>query len=112
MHSHCSLSASSTGRVAPVTTGTSKIPFYTTKTKTTDCRDAAVGVAVSSGAVSELICTSYGLPWWITHLIQGLLDAAVGYGGWWKREPGREMAQGQTLSGLVQPLHNSIGQMM
>ena len=72
------------------------------KTKATDRRDAGVGVAVSSGAVSGLIHTSYGLAQQIMSLFQGLLDAAVGYSGQQRREPGREMAQGQTLSDLIQ----------
>ena len=80
------------------------------KTKATDGGDAGVGVAVSSGTVSGLIHTSYRLAMWITYLFQGLLGAAVDYSGQLRREPGREMAQGQTFSDLVQPLHNSIRQ--
>lgn len=36
--------------------------------------------------------------------------AALGCSGQWWREPGREMAQDLTLSGLVQPLHRSVRQ--
>lgn len=38
--------------------------------------------------------------------------AAVGGSGQWGREPGREMAQGLTLSDLVQPFHSSVRQTM
>lgn len=80
------------------------------KTKATDRKDAGISVAVSSDAVSGLIHASYRLARRIMHLFQGLLGAAVGYSGQWRREPGREMAQGQTSAGLVEPSYNSIRQ--